>query len=165
MPYFDHTHNQWVGVYETRNDEGEVSRRTEWFDDISQALDFGKTGQMPFVEVGEMQPDGVVGGDGAGEAHSRRWRRQRPDGDWDVVTVYGYAFDQAERSSDWKGEPLWSPEVMIEHIVCTDPEDPGSTEHNSDYRYESWISGFPTEEQAKQVALVWVRANPTPKDA
>ncbi len=118
----------------------------------------------PFVEVGEMQPDGVVGGDGAGEAHSRRWQRQRPDGHWDVVTVYAYAYDLSERNSDWEDSPLWAPEWMICTTVCTDPQDPGSTEVNSDSEYRSWTATYLSESDAKRVALVGLRATLSPKD-
>ncbi|WP_158074064.1 hypothetical protein [Micromonospora sp. CB01531] len=45
--YFDHTHEQWVGEYETRSADGEVHRQTEWFNEKADAVRFARTGEMP----------------------------------------------------------------------------------------------------------------------
>jgi hypothetical protein len=49
-PYFDHQHGQWVGEHDTRDDEGEVSRQTEWFDTYSDAKEFVRSGRIPCDE-------------------------------------------------------------------------------------------------------------------
>ena len=43
-PHFDTYHEQWVGEYETKNEEGEISRETRWFDDIEDADRFSRKG-------------------------------------------------------------------------------------------------------------------------
>lgn len=43
--YFDHAIGEWVGEYETRNSEGEVSRSTEWFTSKACAIQFAETGE------------------------------------------------------------------------------------------------------------------------
>lgn len=45
--YVDPTTGEWVAEYETRNSAGEVTRRTEWFKDKSDAKRFTRTGVMP----------------------------------------------------------------------------------------------------------------------
>lgn len=45
-PYTDPTTGEWVGEYETRSPEGEVTRRTEWFPTKEQAVDFSRTGKV-----------------------------------------------------------------------------------------------------------------------
>lgn len=39
-PYFDATHEQWVGEFEIRRLSGEVTRETEWFATETQAREF-----------------------------------------------------------------------------------------------------------------------------
>ncbi|SEC77537.1 Uncharacterised protein (plasmid) [Tsukamurella tyrosinosolvens] len=43
-PYIDPATGEWVGEHETRDAEGEVHRRTEWFESEQQAADFARTG-------------------------------------------------------------------------------------------------------------------------
>lgn len=120
--------------------------------------------QDPYEEVGEMCPDGTVGGDGAGESQSRRWKRLRPDGNWDLVTVYGYAVDTEERNLPPVDGRKWIAEVCTETMVCTDPQEPGSTEVTCDYDYDDAVTAFAyeTEERALEVALNRVRSITAP---
>ncbi|BDZ52397.1 hypothetical protein GCM10025867_46380 (plasmid) [Frondihabitans sucicola] len=112
---------------------------------------------------------GDVGGDyQASAAASRRFWRQLPDGTFCVITSYYYAtqkyyeldaegnrtgsesddaesFDSAERFVDI--------ENMTEYLWCTDREDPGSTEINSNYKYE-----YPLDMALDNVDRAWALA-------
>lgn len=46
MTYTDPATGQWVGEYATRDDIGEVHRRTEWFATEGEARHFERTGQQ-----------------------------------------------------------------------------------------------------------------------
>lgn len=43
-PYWDDSTGGWVGEFETRDDEGQVSRKTEWFDTEAEAAVFAEKG-------------------------------------------------------------------------------------------------------------------------
>lgn len=118
-----------------------------------------------YTEVGEMTPDGTVGGDGAGDSMSRRWQRQREDGNWDLVTVYAYAVFGPDRGwGEEDEEKPWHAEMSTETLICRDPEEPGSTEEWSDTRYDSDVSAFAydTEAQAKDIAVAALRRTEAP---
>ncbi len=55
-PYSDPTNGQWVGEYETRLPDGEVTRTTEWFPTEKAARLFTKTGVRPVGEDFDGQP-------------------------------------------------------------------------------------------------------------
>lgn len=53
MAYQDPTTGEFVGEFETRDAEGNVSRRTEWFDTQADADRFSRTGER-FASRAEM---------------------------------------------------------------------------------------------------------------
>lgn len=61
-PYTDPTTGQWVGEHETRDPDGEISRRTEWFDSEEEARRFARTGELsPLTSVrGDERSTGVA---------------------------------------------------------------------------------------------------------
>jgi hypothetical protein len=44
--YPDPTTGEWVGEYETRDEDGEVRRQTEWFPTKREAEQFSRTGKI-----------------------------------------------------------------------------------------------------------------------
>jgi hypothetical protein len=49
-PYTDPTTGEWVGEYETRSQDGEVNRKTEWFPTEQEARNFARTGKLPTTD-------------------------------------------------------------------------------------------------------------------
>ena len=96
---------------------------------------------------GPPQPDGTVGGDGAGESVSVRYRAAEKPGS--LITAYWYTVDLRMRSDDQDDEYPWDVEEMVEYLVCDDPDEPGSTEIWSDYKYDNPLGlSFKTEAEA-----------------
>lgn len=97
----------------------------------------------------EPMEDGTVGGDGASWAYSARWARKLENGNTALITQYFYPVDLRERLSESDLEKyneelgeetqLWEVEGYVEYLICTDPEDPGSTEVWSDIEYDDMI--------------------------
>jgi hypothetical protein len=94
---------------------------------------------------GGVGPGGDVGGDAQlDESFSVRFHhRERPGA---LVTYRYYA------ALDLDDLVTVYVERQTELLVCTDPEDPGSTEVWSDYRYEALQRGFGTVEAATAAA-------------
>jgi hypothetical protein len=80
------------------------------------------------------RPEGDIGGDiQRSDAWGRRFVRQRSDGTWDVCTV---AFYTATDTPGLGAEPATRIVEQEEIVNCTDPDDPGGTELDSDYWYD-----------------------------
>ena len=84
-----------------------------------------------WAEIGTIDHNaGDVGGDlQAGPAHSRQFFLKREDDLYSVVT--GYAFADFNETTG-----AWDVCEMTEFIVCSDLEDIGGTEVDSNYTYE-----------------------------
>lgn len=92
---------------------------------------------------------GTVGGDGAGEAVSVRYTCEKPGS---LTDVYWYVVDLRERNeADENDEYPWDVEEMTQFMVCTDPNDPGSTEVWSDYTYDN-LSAVSYKTEADAIA-------------
>ena len=95
--------------------------------------------------------NGDCGGDGQrGDSYSVRFRH--PDLPNAIITCSAYAAEDTDRNP---GE--FFVQVQTEYIICTDPEDPGSTETWSDYSYDDedgriWDTAGEAEEAARQRA-------------
>lgn len=93
--------------------------------------------------------DGIVGGDGAGEAVSVRYlNRHVPNA---RITAYFHVVDQRDRHSTLMQEPdPFFVEEMVEYFVAAGPvteEDPH--EVWSDYTYDDHAQSFATEAEAE----------------
>lgn len=94
-------------------------------------------------------PDGIVGGDGAGEAVSVRYlNRHLPNA---RITAYFHVVDQRERHSTLADEVLpYFVEEMVEYYVADRPvTDEGENEKWSDYEYHDFATTFATEAEAE----------------
>lgn len=83
----------------------------------------------------EPLPDGIVGGDGASDSVSIRFKHRTEPAQ---ITVYLYAVDLTERGysdEELDGE-VFDIEEMVEFVCGTDPDDISSTEVWSDYVYQ-----------------------------
>jgi hypothetical protein len=93
---------------------------------------------------------GTVGGDGAGEAVTRRFTRRRADGTFAVVDSYYYPVNIGERfGEDREDADQFDVENLTTFTICTDLDDPGMTEVWSDsvYLFPSAFS-YATEAEA-----------------
>ena len=81
-------------------------------------------------EGGASMGDGQVSDD-----VTRRWTRQRPDGTWDVYELTFAVVDDREARDHDDSEFPFSVDERWEYIHCTDPEDPGSSELDTDIEH------------------------------
>lgn len=116
----------------------------------------------PWVETGSISYD-----DGdhlselqIGPASSRRFTLDVGDGTYAVITASAYAIreyrevdDEGRDTGHRDSEPSYDKyevfldvEQQTEYIVCTDPDDPGSTELWSEYLYETPLYLAPRDE-------------------
>jgi hypothetical protein len=80
---------------------------------------------------------GTVGGDGAGEAVTRRFTKRRADGTFAVVESAYYPVNVGERfGEDREDAAEFDVENMTAATICTDLDDPGGTEVWSNYDYD-----------------------------
>lgn len=94
-------------------------------------------------------PDGIVGGDGAGEAVSVRYlNRHLPNA---RITAYFHVVDQRERHSSLEDEPFpFFVEEMVEYYLADRPvTDEDADEKWSDYTYEDYATSFATVAEAE----------------
>jgi len=105
-----------------------------------------------FTEQGTIDYNaGDVGGDiQATDATSRRFVRTNASGTFTVLEVYAYATQEENGAIDVQAQ-LWE-------TVCTDPEDPGSSEIFADIQYDYPFDYAPRDmEQAYEWAQNFVR--------
>lgn len=64
MAHTDPTTGEFIGEFEERDGEGNVTRRTEWFATEAEAKRFARTGEMPAPRCTAQItiPDGVMRG-------------------------------------------------------------------------------------------------------
>lgn len=94
-------------------------------------------------------PDGIVGGDGAGEALSVRYlNRHLPHAQ---ITAYFHVVDLRDRNSDREDEPFpFFVEEMVEYYVADRPvTDEDVNEKWSDYDYHGFSGCYATEAEAE----------------
>lgn len=94
-------------------------------------------------------PDGIVGGDGAGEAVSVRYlNRHLPNA---RITAYFHVVDQRERHESLADEVLpFFVEEMVEYYVADRAVlDEDENEKWSDYEYHDYATTFATEAEAE----------------
>ena len=106
---------------------------------------------LTWAADGPPQPDGTVGGDGAGESVSIRYRAA--ENPCAIITSYWFVRDRRALGDSWpEGDPPFDVENMIVALVCIDPEDPGGTETWSDIEYETPAANtFETDEEALRI--------------
>jgi hypothetical protein len=95
---------------------------------------------------------GTVGGDGAGEAVTRRFTKRRADGTFAVVDSAYYPVNIGERWGDDRDDAAaFDVENMNCLTICTDLDDPGMTEVWSEtfFAFPSATS-FATEDEATE---------------
>jgi hypothetical protein len=99
---------------------------------------------------------GQVGGDiQAGDGWSIRYvpMDQPQDGLYALVTVSVYPVAHWQINGLKPGEkPRWAWQQQIEYLVCTDIEDPGSTEEYSDVAYHDSYYDYASLEEATVAA-------------
>ena len=82
-------------------------------------------------------PDGVVGGDGAGESISRRFSAELADGTFIIITSYYYPVNVGERfGEDREDAATFDVENATEVLICTDLDDPGGTEITANMEFD-----------------------------
>lgn len=125
-----------------------------------------------FVEDGEMGFDGqMIGGDGSGDALSRRFIWERPCGMVDVVTVYAYAVDMWERfniADDEQATEEACPRWAVESYTVSESFDslanyrageyPSVEDDASEYEYIEHFIGPKTEDEANAMAREWLES-------
>jgi hypothetical protein len=88
---------------------------------------------------------GDCGGDAqTGEAWSARWIRQLPDGSWGVVDRTFYPADVGD------GPYV---ERQTSYVICTNPDDPGSSEVWSDAVHDVVAGGESDREEIVSLAV------------
>jgi hypothetical protein len=103
---------------------------------------------------------GDVGGDDqATDSVSRRWIKPLEDGTYAVVTVYAYGTGRFNESLDAYDYDVTE---QIEWLHCSDWEDPGSSEIDSDYTYHYPFSLAPED---IDVAFEWAKNHVADYDA
>jgi len=123
-------------------------------------------------EIGTLIADaGDIGGDPqSGPSYSRRFQLEREDGLFANITTYAYATTEHREVDDdgfETGEVSYEEDPdyilyntyygftdQVEYLICTDPEDLGGTEVNSDYTYneDTHVLTIATREDADQLA-------------
>lgn len=99
---------------------------------------------------------GDVGGDyQVTKSASRSFQRKLSDGTWQILTVYAYGTQcEADEGASVDNDV----QVMTESLICTDPDNTGSTEVTSDYTYAYPYADGPTSpEQAYEWACNYIR--------
>ena len=102
-------------------------------------------------EIGTLIADAGYGGDPqSGPSYSRRFQLEREDGLFANITTYSYAtteyrevdddgFETGDSSYDEHDYILYNTYYgvtdQVEYLICTDRDDLGGTEVNSDYSY------------------------------
>jgi hypothetical protein len=138
----DHGWARYVLTADLRNEQSNDLHPTgEWFHLPSM------TPHSPIDEDA-----GDIGGDvQAGPAYAISWRR-RTDDDWETLTLYHFAADDDDATVPNARQGV-RVETMIELVRHTDENDPGTTELDSDCRYESGITADPPGELDHDAAL------------
>lgn len=93
-------------------------------------------------------PDGIVGGDGAGEAVSVRYfNRHRP---FAQITAYFHVVDQRERGGEEDMPFPFFVEEMVEYYIADRPvTDSDQDERWSDYEYTDFSNVYATVAEAE----------------
>lgn len=115
-------------------------------------------------ELGEFGEDGVVGGDGAGQAWSRRFAwTNSVTGKYIVVTEYVYPVNMRERFNDDQDRIEWDVENQSVGEIYASKADfeanegePEDTEYDYNYPFDVAIDPN-TEEFAEDAAQNWLR--------
>lgn len=81
-------------------------------------------------EGGSSMGDGQVSDD-----VTRQWISQRPDGTWDVFELSLAVVDDSDDDNVEGAEYRYYVDERWEYIHCTDPEDPGSSELDTNIEY------------------------------
>lgn len=110
--------------------------------------------KLAFIERAPDNPDlpaGDIGGDHqVSDAWERQFAVELPGGTFAIVSVAHYVeddtLDESLAEATKQGRRLTR---QTEYLVCTDLNDPGGTELNADYRYNTVEDAETTEEAAK----------------
>ncbi len=103
-------------------------------------------------EGGSSMGDGQVSDD-----VTRQWISQRPDGTWDVFELSLAVVDDSDDDNVEGAEYRYYVDERWEYIHCTDPEDPGSSELDTNIEYGEgsyWFYGSAGEALAEARRLV-----------
>jgi hypothetical protein len=114
-------------------------------------------------ELGLMEDGSDVGGDDQeGDPIYRRFMQRLDDGNYTVIDVYAYAsLNQQEREKLENGEEgvVYDVTALTQSTLCTDVNDPGSTELDANYEYDYPFSvGYDSLEDATAAARNYIKS-------
>jgi len=110
-----------------------------------------------YVEVGELSEwNSTKSENQEGNYFDRRFVKALEDGTFRVITVSAFAVQTFDLNEEADGYDI---EVQTEILDCTDYEEPGETEINSDYEYtnSAFDFGFEDQEAATNAARNYIR--------
>lgn len=104
--------------------------------EATQALKFTEVGELGVESQGIFAPETLP--DDA-EVYSRRWKSQRSDGLWVVITYWcaPALVDLNKDADDEANQQGFDLQDATEFTICEDGDDPWSTEVDTDYVYDN----------------------------